>query len=98
VKLMPGEHYFLNGSLEITGRSKELIISGFKSAFLPHREKADLLKKVTLELGQFVPQRRSWRGRPHGNSFSWHGRRTSLASGPLGAVHVAHRGWPSVPD
>jgi adenosine deaminase len=33
---------------------KELIISGFKSAFMPHREKADLLKKVTLELGQFV--------------------------------------------
>jgi adenosine deaminase len=31
---------------------KELIISGFKSAFLPYREKADLLKKVTAELGQ----------------------------------------------
>src|SRR5262249_216288 len=33
---------------------KELIISGFKSAFLPYREKADLLKKVTRELEQFV--------------------------------------------
>ena len=33
---------------------KELLISGFKSAFLPHREKADLLKKVTRELEQFV--------------------------------------------
>jgi adenosine deaminase len=33
---------------------KELIISGFKSAFLPYREKADLLKKVTKELAQFV--------------------------------------------
>jgi adenosine deaminase len=33
---------------------KELIISGFKSAFLPYREKADLLKKVTRELDAFV--------------------------------------------
>ena len=33
-----------DGYLHIVGRSKELIISGFKSAFLPYREKADLLK------------------------------------------------------
>jgi adenosine deaminase len=33
---------------------KELIIGGFKSAFLPYREKADILKKVTKELEQFV--------------------------------------------
>ena len=33
---------------------KELIIGGFKSAFLPYREKADLLKKVTEELKGFV--------------------------------------------
>jgi adenosine deaminase len=33
---------------------KELIISGFKSAFLPYREKADLLKKVTHELSTFA--------------------------------------------
>jgi adenosine deaminase len=33
---------------------KELIISGFKSAFLPYREKADVLKKVTQELAGFV--------------------------------------------
>jgi adenosine deaminase len=32
---------------------KELIVSGFKSAFLPYREKADLLKKVTKELEKF---------------------------------------------
>jgi adenosine deaminase len=32
---------------------KELIVSGFKSAFLPYREKADLLKKVTRELEAF---------------------------------------------
>jgi adenosine deaminase len=32
---------------------KELIVSGFKSAFLPYREKADLLKKVTRELEKF---------------------------------------------
>jgi hypothetical protein len=36
---------------------KELIVSGFKSAFLPYREKADLLKKVTRELENFnMPQ------------------------------------------
>ncbi|MSP60244.1 MAG: adenosine deaminase [Myxococcales bacterium] len=33
---------------------KELIISGWKSAFLPYREKADVLKKVTRELEAFV--------------------------------------------
>src|SRR5262249_26959975 len=33
---------------------KEIIISGFKSAFLPYREKADVLKKVTRGLEQFV--------------------------------------------
>ena len=32
---------------------KELIISGFKSAFLPYREKADLLKAITKELATF---------------------------------------------
>jgi len=33
---------------------KEIIISGWKSAFLPYREKADVLKKVTRELDAFV--------------------------------------------
>ncbi len=33
---------------------KELIVSGWKSAFLPYREKADILKKVTRELEGFV--------------------------------------------
>jgi adenosine deaminase len=32
---------------------KEMLISGFKSAFLPYREKADVLKEVTKELEQF---------------------------------------------
>jgi len=32
---------------------KELIISGFKSAFLPYREKADLLKAINKELEAF---------------------------------------------
>jgi adenosine deaminase len=32
---------------------KQLIISGFKSAFLPYREKADLLKAVNEELAAF---------------------------------------------
>ena len=33
---------------------KDMIISGFKSAFLPYREKADLLKKVNKELETFT--------------------------------------------
>ena len=32
---------------------KEIIVSGFKSAFLPYREKADLLKVITKELAGF---------------------------------------------
>ena len=32
---------------------KEMIISGFKSAFLPYREKADVLKDINKELEQF---------------------------------------------
>jgi adenosine deaminase len=36
---------------------KEIIISGFKSAFLPYREKADVLKEITRELETFqVPK------------------------------------------
>jgi adenosine deaminase len=33
---------------------KEIIVSGFKSAFLPYREKADLLRAITRELEQFT--------------------------------------------
>lgn len=32
---------------------KEIILSGFKSAFLPYREKADVLKEISKELEQF---------------------------------------------
>jgi adenosine deaminase len=32
---------------------KEILISGFKSAFIPYREKSDLLKAINLELEQF---------------------------------------------
>lgn len=32
---------------------KEILIAGFKSAFLPYREKADLLKVITTELEQY---------------------------------------------
>jgi adenosine deaminase len=32
---------------------KEVIVAGFKSAFLPHREKSELLKKVNAELAKF---------------------------------------------
>jgi len=34
---------------------KEVIISGFKSAFMPYREKADLLAEVSAELATFQP-------------------------------------------
>ncbi|HTM19273.1 MAG TPA: adenosine deaminase [Kofleriaceae bacterium] len=33
---------------------KEILIAGFKSAFIPYREKADLLKEITVELAGFV--------------------------------------------
>ncbi len=33
---------------------KEILIAGFKSAFLPHREKSDLLKRITKELDAFT--------------------------------------------
>jgi adenosine deaminase len=32
---------------------KEIIIAGFKSAFMPYREKADLVAEVNRELSQF---------------------------------------------
>ncbi|RMH41528.1 MAG: adenosine deaminase [Deltaproteobacteria bacterium] len=34
-------------------RIKDVVVSGFKSAFLPYREKADLLRDVTRELATF---------------------------------------------
>jgi adenosine deaminase len=34
-------------------RIKEIIISGFKSSFMPYREKVDLLKVITQELDRF---------------------------------------------
>jgi len=34
-------------------RIKQVVISGFKSAFLPYREKADILKRVTTQLEAF---------------------------------------------
>ena len=45
---------------------KEIIISGFKSAFLPYREKADVLKEINKELEAFVepPADRTARERP----------------------------------
>ena len=33
---------------------KEIIISGFKSAFMPYREKADLLAEIVRELATFT--------------------------------------------
>jgi len=33
---------------------KEIIIAGFKSAFMPYREKTDLLAEISRELAQFV--------------------------------------------
>jgi adenosine deaminase len=43
---------------------KEMIISGFKSAFLPYREKADLLKVITKELEEFKQPEAGGRRRP----------------------------------
>ncbi len=33
---------------------KEILVAGFKSAFLPYREKADILKEITAELAEFA--------------------------------------------
>src|SRR5690606_11569144 len=34
---------------------KEILVAGFKSAFLAYREKADLLKEITAELDRIQP-------------------------------------------
>ena len=34
-------------------RIKELLVAGFKSSFMPYREKVDLLRAITQELDQF---------------------------------------------
>jgi adenosine deaminase len=36
---------------------KEIILAGFKSAFMPHREKADLVAEILRELAQFTDPR-----------------------------------------
>ena len=33
---------------------KEVLIAGFKSAFIPYREKVDVLREITAELATFV--------------------------------------------
>jgi len=43
---------------------KELIISGWKSAFLPYREKADLLRRINKELEKFVEPKSEVAARP----------------------------------
>src|SRR5439155_9790693 len=43
---------------------KELIVSGWKSAFLPYREKADIVKKLTKELEGFVDPDEKLQPRP----------------------------------
>src|SRR5688500_1594943 len=42
---------------------KEIIIAGFKSAFMPYREKADLCAEVSRELSQFADPRGESTGR-----------------------------------
>ena len=37
-----------------TGQIKDIIIAGFKSAFMPYREKADLLAEIVRELATFT--------------------------------------------
>jgi adenosine deaminase len=46
--LLAHQHYGLG-----LGDIKDIIVSGFKSAFLPYREKADVLKEITRELEGF---------------------------------------------
>jgi adenosine deaminase len=42
---------------------KEIIIAGFKSAFMPYREKADLLAEVSRELSKYEDPRGETTGR-----------------------------------
>src|SRR4030095_8600619 len=42
---------------------KDIIIAGFKSAFMPYREKADLVAEINHELSQFVDPRGEVTGR-----------------------------------
>lgn len=42
---------------------KEIIIAGFKSAFMPYREKADLCAEVSRELSKFADPRGESTGR-----------------------------------
>jgi hypothetical protein len=42
---------------------KEIIIAGFKSAFLPYREKADLLSEIARELSTYADPRGEVTGR-----------------------------------
>jgi adenosine deaminase len=42
---------------------KEIIIAGFKSAFMPYREKADLLAEISRELSTFEDPRGESAGR-----------------------------------
>ena len=58
--LLCHQHYGMN-----LDDIKEILISGFKSAFLPYREKADLLKAVNEELATFqVPANGKGQDRP----------------------------------
>jgi adenosine deaminase len=45
---------------------KDVIIDGFKSAFMPHREKADLIAEISAELSTYLPvaPRRAETARP----------------------------------
>jgi hypothetical protein len=42
---------------------KEIIIAGFKSAFMPYREKADLVLEISRELSKFSDPRGEATGR-----------------------------------
>jgi adenosine deaminase len=43
---------------------KDVIIAGFKSAFMPYREKSDLLAEITAELATFAEPANGQRARP----------------------------------
>jgi len=48
---------------------KEIIIAGFKSAFMPYREKADLCAEISRELATFKELRSERPGRPTGGDL-----------------------------
>ena len=67
---------------------KEIVIAGFKSAFMPHREKADLIAEISRELATFADPTAAG---PHAGG---HG---GVSSGPVAAAAAASTAVPPAP-